>query len=94
METVAAAFNVADWRTTLSDTMIESIQKAGAKNYPDMTVEDVRACCPLVDWLDELNAQKTECGALRPRKAPVPRVPRTARVGRPRSRMRPGSPRC
>ncbi len=56
METVAAAFNVADWRTTLSDTMIESIQKAGAKNYPDMTVEDVRACCPLVDWLDELNA--------------------------------------
>ncbi len=56
METVAAAFNVSGWRTTLSDTMIESIQKAGAKNYPDMAVEDVRACCPLVDWLDELNA--------------------------------------
>lgn len=55
-ETVEAAFKVADWKTTLSDTMLESIQKAGAKNYPDMTVDDVRACCPLIDWLDELNA--------------------------------------
>lgn len=55
-ETVAAAFKVADWKTTLSDTMLQSIQKAGAKNYPNMTVEDVRACCPLIDWLGELNA--------------------------------------
>ncbi len=54
-ETVAAAFKVADWKTTLSDTMIQSIQKAGAKNYPNMTAEDVRACCPLIDWLNELN---------------------------------------
>lgn len=54
--TVEAAFKVADWKTTLSNTMLESIQKAGKKSYPDMTVDDVRACCPLIDWLDELNA--------------------------------------
>lgn len=53
-ETVLAAFKVADWNTTLSDTMIESIQKAAAKNYPDVTIEEVRDCCPLVDWLQTL----------------------------------------
>lgn len=54
-ETVVAAFEVADWKTTMSDTMIQSIVKAAAKNYPDVTEETVRACCPLIDWLDELN---------------------------------------
>lgn len=54
-ETVVAAFNVADWKTTMSDTMIQSITKAAAKNYPDVTEETVRACCPLIEWLDELN---------------------------------------
>lgn len=55
-ETVVAAFKVADWKTTMSDTMIKSIAKAAAKNYPDVTEEEVRACCPLIDWLNELNA--------------------------------------
>lgn len=55
-ETVVAAFKVADWKTTMSDTMIQSIAKAAAKNYPEVTEETVRACCPLIDWLDELNA--------------------------------------
>lgn len=55
-ETVEAAFELADWNTTMSDTMIASITKAAAKSYPDVTEDDVRACCPLVDWLDELNA--------------------------------------
>lgn len=54
-ETVVAAFEVADWKTAMSDTMIKSIVKAAAKNYPDVTEETVRACCPLIDWLDELN---------------------------------------
>lgn len=54
--TVVAAFKVAEWKTTLSDTMITSITKAAAKNYPDVTEETVRACCPLIDWLDDLNA--------------------------------------
>lgn len=55
-ETVVAAFKVADWKTTMSDTMIESIAKAAAKTYPDVTEETVRNCCPLIDWLDELNS--------------------------------------
>lgn len=54
-ETVVAAFKVADWKTTMSDTMITSITKAAAKNYPEVTEETVRACCPLIDWLNELN---------------------------------------
>lgn len=54
-ETVVAAFKVADWKTTMSDTMITSIAKAAAKNYPEVTEETVRACCPLIDWLNELN---------------------------------------
>lgn len=56
--TVAAAFQVADWETTMSDTMIESIAKAAAKNYPDVTADTVRACCPLIDWLDDLNRRE------------------------------------
>lgn len=56
--TVAAAFQVADWETTMSDTMIESIAKAAAKNYPDVTADTVRACCPLNDWLDDLNRRE------------------------------------
>lgn len=55
-ETVVAAFKVADWKTALSDRMIQSITKAAAKNYPEVTEDTVRACCPLIDWLDELNA--------------------------------------
>ncbi len=54
-ETVVAAFDVADWKTTMSDTMIKSIAKAAAKNYPDVTEDTVRACCPLIDWLNDLN---------------------------------------
>lgn len=53
--TVVAAFEVADWKTTMSDTMIKSIAKAAAKSYPDVTEDTVRACCPLIDWLDDLN---------------------------------------
>ena len=55
-ETVVAAFKVADWKTTMSDTMITSITKAAAKNYPEVTEETVRACCPLIDWLNEINS--------------------------------------
>lgn len=55
-ETVVAAFDVADWKTTMSDTMIQSITKAAAKSYPDVTEDEVRACCPLIDWLQQLNA--------------------------------------
>lgn len=55
-ETVVAAFKLADWGTTMSDTMVASITKAAAKSYPDVTEDYVRACCPLIDWLGELNS--------------------------------------
>ncbi len=51
-DTVQAAFDTADWNTTMSDRMIESIQKAAKKKGYDTTIEDVRAACPLIDWLD------------------------------------------
>lgn len=55
-ETVQAAFDLADWNVTLSDTMIESIYKAANKKGYDLTVESIKEHCPLIDWLNnELN---------------------------------------
>lgn len=53
--TVQSAFDLADWNTAMTDTMIESIQKAAAKKgYDEITADVIKAACPLADWLNEL----------------------------------------
>lgn len=55
VETVQSAFALADWNTAMTDTMVESIQKAAAKKgYDEVTADVVKAACPLIDWLQEL----------------------------------------
>lgn len=51
-DTVQAAFDVADWKTAMTDTMVDSIYKAANKKGYDLTRDDVAAACPLVSWLD------------------------------------------
>lgn len=51
-ETVRVAFELADWDTTYTDTMVESIFKAASKKgYEDVTKESILAANPLSEWL-------------------------------------------
>lgn len=53
---VAAAFEVADFKVTLSDQMIQTLQATCAKKGADVTTEQLKAQMPLIEWLNsELN---------------------------------------
>ncbi len=55
LATVQSAFDLADWDTAMTDTMIESIQKAAAKKgYDNIDAETIKAACPLLDWVNKL----------------------------------------
>lgn len=53
---VAAAFAIADFKVTLSDQMIQTLHSACVKKGADVTVEQLEAQMPLIEWMDsELN---------------------------------------
>lgn len=55
VSTVESAFKLADWDTALTDTMIESIQKAASKKgYENIDADAIKAASPLMDWVNEL----------------------------------------
>jgi ABC-type nitrate/sulfonate/bicarbonate transport system substrate-binding protein len=51
-DTVQAAFSVADWKTGMTDTMLDSIAKAVKKKGYEMTPDQIKAACPLIPWMD------------------------------------------
>lgn len=50
-DTVQAAFDVADWKTGMTDTMLDSIAKAVKKKGYDLTTDQIKAACPLISWM-------------------------------------------
>lgn len=53
---VAAAFEIADFKVTLSDQMIQTLQNTCAKKGAEVTVGQLEAQMPLIEWMDsELN---------------------------------------
>ena len=51
-DTVRAAFSVADWKTGMTDTMLDSLAKAVKKKGYEMTPDQIKAACPLIPWMD------------------------------------------
>lgn len=54
-DSVKAAFDIADFKITLSDQMVKTILKTCEKKGADITEDQLREQMPLIDWLGELS---------------------------------------
>ena len=51
-ESVKAAFDIADFKITMSDQMIDTIFKTCEKKEADITKDQLIEQMPLIDWMD------------------------------------------
>lgn len=55
VDSVQAAFDIADFKIDMSDQMVKTILSACKKKGADITEDQLRSQMPLIDWLGELN---------------------------------------